>query len=63
MRLRGLLFATTTVTAPLVVFMVTEPKLSEEGVTPTPASVGTGNKTAPIKKIPINRDTSRALTI
>jgi hypothetical protein len=61
--LRGVLFATTTVTAPLVVFMVTEPKLSEEGVTPTPARVGTGNKTEPTKKIPINSHTNWALTM
>jgi hypothetical protein len=32
-----LLFVTTTVIAPLFVFIVTEPKLSAVGVTPTPA--------------------------
>jgi hypothetical protein len=58
-----LLFVITNVAAPLVVFMVIEPKLSVEGATPTPARVEMGERNEPIKTIPTNRHTNRALTI
>jgi hypothetical protein len=58
-----LLFVTTTVEAPLVAFIVTDPKLTAAGVTSTPASAETGNKTVPIKNIPINRHTKRVLSM
>ena len=58
-----LVFVTTTVTAALVVPTVTDPKLSVEGVTPTPACARNGKRTEPIKNIPINMHTKRVLTI
>jgi len=58
-----LLLVTTIVAAVLVVPMVTDPKLSAEGETPTPACAGTGNKTEPTKNNPMNKHTSRVLTI
>jgi len=58
-----LLFVTTTVIAPLLVFIVTEPKLSAVGVTPTPAWAGTGEKIEPTKNIPTNRHTNRVFSM
>ena len=58
-----LLFVTSTVIAPLTVFIVTDPKFNAVGATPTPASVGLENKIEPIKKIPTNRHTNRVLAI
>jgi len=58
-----LLFVTTNVAEPLVVFIVTDPKLSVEGVAPTAASAETGNKHVPSRNIPINRHTNRVLSM
>jgi hypothetical protein len=58
-----LVFITTIVTAALVVPTVTDPKLSVEGVTPTPACARTGKRTEPIKNNPINMLNKRVLTI
>jgi hypothetical protein len=58
-----LLFVTTTVTAALAVLTGTDPKLSAEGVTPTPALAGTGKNTEPTKNNPINRHTNRVLSM
>lgn len=58
-----LLFVTTTVAAALVVFVVTDPKLSVEGVTPTPARADAGKMTEPIRNIPTNEHTNRVLAM
>jgi hypothetical protein len=52
---------TTTVAAELCVFTVTVPKLSEAGLTPTPAWTGTGKNSAPTRSIAIDRQLSRIL--
>ena len=55
------LLVTTTVAAGLVVPTTTDPKLSEVGVTPTPAWADIGKNTAPTRSIAIDRQPSRIL--
>ncbi len=52
-----------TVALALFVPTVTDPKLTAEGVAPTPAKAGTGKSMEPIKKIPTNEDTNSVLAI
>jgi hypothetical protein len=47
------------VIAVLLVLTVTDPKLIADGVAPTPAQAGAGEKTKPRAMIPANRHTSR----
>src|SRR5216683_2611222 len=53
------LLVTTTAAAELVVFTVTDPKLSEAGLTPTPAWIGVGKNSEVTKSNPIGRHTNR----
>lgn len=55
------LLVTATVAAELEVFTVTDPKLSEAGLTPTPAWIGVAKNTELTKSSPIDRHTSRVL--
>ena len=55
------LLVTTTVAAELVVLTVTDPKLSEAGLTPTPAWTGIAKNTELTKSNPRNRHTNRVL--
>jgi hypothetical protein len=55
------LLVTTTVAVELFVFTVTDPKLSEVGLTPTPAWTGIGVKTEPTISNPRDRHPSRVL--
>jgi hypothetical protein len=60
--LRELPFVTTTVAAWLVVFVVTDPKLSEVGLTPTPPAQTTAGKTTePTKSKRRHKYASRTL--
>jgi len=56
-------FVTTTVAAWLVVFTVTDPKLSEEGLTPTPACTGIARNPEPATSNPRNRHANRVLSM
>ena len=55
------LLVTTTVAAELVVLTVTDPKLSEAGLTPTPAWIGVEKNSELTKNNPRDRHTSRVL--
>ena len=55
------LLVTTTVAAALEVFTETDPKLSEAGLTPTPAWIGIAKNTELTKSTPRDRHTSRVL--
>ena len=55
------LLVTTTLAAELVVFTVTDPKLSEAGLTPTPAWIGVDKNSELAKNNPRDRHTSRVL--
>jgi len=55
------LFVTTTVAAELDVFTVTDPKLSEAGLTPTPAWIGVDKNSELTKNNPRDRHTSRVV--
>jgi hypothetical protein len=58
-----LLLVTTTLAAELDVFTVTDPKLREVGLTPTPARTGRGKKTEAAKSNPRDGYASRVLCI
>src|SRR5215470_12916430 len=55
------LLVTTTLAAELVVFTVTDPKLSEAGLSPTPAWIGVDKNSELAKNNPRDRHTSRVL--
>ena len=55
------LLVMTTDAAGLTVFTVTDPKLSEEGLTPTPAWTGTAKNIALARINPRDRHTNRVL--
>jgi hypothetical protein len=55
------LLVTTTLAAELVVFTVTDPKLSEAGLSPTPAWIGVDRKSELAKNNPRDRHTNRVL--
>jgi len=55
------LLVMTTVAAELAVFTVTDPKLSEAGLTPTPACIGRGKNTKLTKSHPRDRHTRSVL--
>src|SRR5229473_5138184 len=55
------LLVTTTAAAALVVLTVTDPKLSDAGLTPTPAWIGVGINSELTKSHPIARHTNRVL--
>ena len=55
------LLVTATVAAELVVFTATDPKLSEAGLTPTPAWIGMVKKLELTKNNPRDRHTTRVL--
>lgn len=55
------LLVTKTVAAELVVFTVTDPNLSDEGLTPTPAWTGTGKNIAPERINPRDKYTNGVL--